>query len=103
MFHLKVVNKLLHHCHSTVTVDTIRNREITQLKDNTDKQKEESPMLKTEIVDDDKRALSEKKPISIPQEVKAPDSSLSQQDKQFYTYNISVNVKVIYFTHILQL
>ena len=41
-------------------------------------------MLKTIIVDEDKRAISEKKPISKPQEVEAPDSSPSQQDKQSF-------------------
>ena len=46
-------------------------------------------MLKTGILDGDKRAPLEKKTISMPQEVKAQDSSLSQQDKQFYTYIIA--------------
>ena len=57
-------------------------------------------MLKTGIVDGDNRALSEKKPISMPQEVKTPDSSLSQQDKQLYTYNYSTDIIVILYFYI---
>ena len=68
-------------------IDTIRNKEINQLKVDTDKQKEETPMLKAELVDTDKRALSEKKQISMPQDIKAPDSSVSQQDKQSFCPN----------------
>ena len=65
-------------------INTIRNKEINQLKVDTDKHKGETPMLKAELVDTDKRALSEKKQISMPQDTKAPDSSVSQQDKQSF-------------------
>ena len=47
-------------------------------------------MLKAELVDTDKRALSEKKQISMPQDVKAPDSSVSQQDKQSFCPKFTV-------------
>ena len=36
------------------------------------------------------RAITEKKPISMPQEVEAPDSSISQQDKQSFCLKFSV-------------
>ena len=71
-------------------VDTTINKASVHFLDKSDKRKEETPMLKTGIVDGEKRAISEKKHISIPQEVKAADSSLGQQDKQSHCLKFTV-------------